>query len=123
MGHPLTVASVLLAALGLAGCGQSTIDSGKTAEFVRSHYTGPESLKTVDCPKGVASKKGTNFDCKLTGVKGDHAIVTVHITNDSGRVIIGPGVGGHQYREEPRIVHADQARREMGLSARSPPRL
>jgi hypothetical protein len=90
-------AAALAPAFALAGC-SSTIDSGKANQLIRkavANGNGSFKVKAVDCPGGVTAKAGGTFTCKvsLTQVSDGsvhRGTVTVHMTNASGHVVIGP---------------------------------
>lgn len=80
----------LAGVLALAGCGGGpTIDHRKAERFVREQLLGPRPA-TIDCPKGVESKKGRSFGCTVIFRDGTSATVTVHVVSDSGRVSVAP---------------------------------
>ncbi len=79
-----------VAALALAGCGQTVIDQGRAQQFVRSHWVGSDPLTSVKCPSGVAAKAGTTLNCQLATQGGHHGYVTVHIVDNKGGVEINP---------------------------------
>jgi hypothetical protein len=90
-------AAALVPAFALAGCA-STIDNGKANQLIRKAVAsgdGTLKLKSVDCPGGVTAKAGGTFTCKvsLTQVSNGSVhsgTVTVHMTNSSGHVVVGP---------------------------------
>jgi len=89
MAARLPLAS-LAALLLVAGCGGGrTIDHVKAEKFVSDHLEGPRPA-SVDCPKGVESKKGKTFGCTVIFQDGTSATVTVHVVNDGGRVSVSP---------------------------------
>jgi len=82
----LTLPFIGLAAL--AGCGSTTIDSGKAQAFLNTAIQ--PTPKTVKCPNGIQAKKGRSFDCSVVAVNGLRYRVTLHIIDDSGHVKVGP---------------------------------
>jgi hypothetical protein len=90
-------AAAVVPAFALAGC-SSTIDSSKANQLVRkavANGNGTLKLKSVDCPDGVTAKAGATFTCKVSLTQvSDGSVhsgtVTVHMTNSSGRVVVGP---------------------------------
>jgi hypothetical protein len=77
------------AALALAACGSTTIDSGKVEQLVRDSAAAPKPER-VQCPAGVQARKGEVFRCRLFYARGKQATLTVHIENDNGRVSFAP---------------------------------
>ena len=88
MAARLPLAS-LAALLLMAGCGGKTIDHVKAERFVSDHLEGPRP-SSVECPKGVESKKGRTFGCTVIFADGTSATVTVHVVSGSGRVSVSP---------------------------------
>jgi hypothetical protein len=82
-------------ALALAGCGTTTIDSGKAAQLIRNavNSAGNVKVKSVSCPDGVTAKKGATFDCKLTVTAPDGSVhngtVTIHQLDANGHIHAG----------------------------------
>jgi len=79
---------LLLPLTALAGCGSTTIDSGKAQSFLNGAIQ--PTPKTVKCPSGIQAKKGRSFDCSVVAVNGLRYRVTLHIIDDSGHVKVGP---------------------------------
>jgi hypothetical protein len=79
-----------LAALPLAACGTTEIDSGKVEKLVLDNVAAPKPTR-VDCPDGVTARKGEVFYCKLEYPGRGPARLTVHIDSDEGRVSFKPG--------------------------------
>ena len=77
------------AALVLAGCGGTTIDSGKVEKLIGDNLAGPRPDR-VDCPSGVDADKGSTFECKIEYAGRTPATVTIHIEDEDGRVSFGP---------------------------------
>ena len=80
-------ASALGAVLALTGC-STEIDSGKAANLVTRMFN--HKPKSVSCPTGVTAKKGGTFQCRATEPDGTKYVITIHMTNSSGNVEVGP---------------------------------
>jgi uncharacterized protein DUF4333 len=83
-----SLAALLAAAAGCGG-GGATIDHRRAEKFVGDQLLGPRPA-SIDCPKGVESKKGKTFGCTVIFRDGTSATVTVHVVSDSGRVRVSP---------------------------------
>ena len=68
----------------LAGCGTTTIDSGKAEAFLRRAISPAPS--SVSCPSNVKAQAGRTFQCTFVGADGRNYSVTMHMTNSSGGV-------------------------------------
>lgn len=76
------------AALALASCGESTIDSEKGERFIRGVVTEQVGARvaTVACPDDVATKKGGTFTCSVAATDGTKGDVLVTQRDDKGNV-------------------------------------
>ena len=82
--RPAAAIPALLALTALAGCGSTTIDSGKAESFLDGSLQ--PSPRSVTCPKNVTVKKGRTFACTVVAANGRRYSVTIHIVDDSGHV-------------------------------------
>jgi Domain of unknown function (DUF4333) len=85
-------ALLLSVTIALAGCGSPAVIDHKKAEaafrkLVASYHDKQPTL--VQCPAGIAAKKGATFECTVTIANGSRATVTEHILNDSGSLAVG----------------------------------
>ncbi len=87
-----TLAPAAVAGLLVAGCGTNEIDPKKADKLITESVAkgGNFTAKSVKCPSGVKAKKGGTFTCSLTLSNGRTATATVHMTNDSGHIVVGP---------------------------------
>jgi hypothetical protein len=87
-----TLAPAAVAGLLVAGCGTTEIDHSKAETLIKGSIAkaGNVTAKSVTCPSGVKAKKGGTLTCKITLTDGRTATATVHMTNDSGHIVIGP---------------------------------
>jgi hypothetical protein len=81
MRLPAVLLAVPVLALSLAACGDQTKDVEKdVAKLLGSRgYPGAK----VDCPKKVDVKKGTTFDCAVSGT--ELSKVTIRINDAKGQ--------------------------------------
>jgi hypothetical protein len=86
-GAPLAIVLVL-AAFGLAACGESKLDTDRAEAAIRSGITRQTGLKidTVRCPDDVKARKGETFRCVATASNGQRARVEVTQRDDEGSV-------------------------------------
>jgi hypothetical protein len=72
---------VLLLLFG--GCGETVVDSTKTADTIKSTLEKSEGLKikSVDCPSDVEVKAGSTFTCTVVEKGGQSQIATLKIRN------------------------------------------
>ncbi len=79
---------LLLAALALASCGESTIDSAKGEKFIRGVVAKQVGARvaTVTCPDDVKTKKDATFSCSVAGDDGSKGDVLVTQRDDDGNV-------------------------------------
>jgi hypothetical protein len=85
------VAPLAASLVALCGCsasvGGNKIDHKKAEDVARKVAgSGTVQLKTVTCPSGVDAKKGADFDCDLVYADGTKGTITIHQTDDSGRI-------------------------------------
>ena len=78
------------AALAVAACGSTKIDSGKVEQLIRENAGQPTPERIV-CPDGVEARKGDVLRCRLFYARGREATVTVHIEDGDGHVSFQPG--------------------------------
>jgi len=82
------LAALALAALLLAGCGETVIDDVKTEDAIEQNLEDSlgKKVTSVDCPSGVEVEAGSSFDCtvKLSGGKSETA--TLKILNEDADV-------------------------------------
>lgn len=73
-----------------AACSRETkIDSGKTETLIQDQVT--PRPKAVTCPGDVSAERGKSFECGIEMQNGQRGTITVHMTDDKGRIRIGPG--------------------------------
>jgi NAD(P)H-hydrate repair Nnr-like enzyme with NAD(P)H-hydrate epimerase domain len=82
--------SAAVAALVLAGCGGTVIDSAKTEEQLKANLSNSleEKVAVVDCPSGVEVEKGKTFDCSVKLDKGEEQTVTLKILNEDADISV-----------------------------------
>ncbi len=80
----------LLAALALASCGESTIDSAKGEKFIRGVVAKQVVVRvaTVTCPDDVKRKQGATFSCSVAGDDGSKGNVLVTQRDDDGNISV-----------------------------------
>ncbi|HWV87255.1 MAG TPA: DUF4333 domain-containing protein [Capillimicrobium sp.] len=75
-------------ALGVAACGDKTIDHEDLQETLGtqlSQQAGVDPAQvSVSCPEGQEVEQGNEFDCELTAPNGDKVRVIVTLTDDDG---------------------------------------
>jgi Domain of unknown function (DUF4333) len=97
-------AVALVAAVVLAGCGETVLDTTKIEEQVKSDLEkslptrkdlqkelgigADEKIKAVDCPSGVEVKAGEKFTCKISFANGVEGTETFEVINDKADVHI-----------------------------------
>jgi hypothetical protein len=83
----LAVAAII-AALALAACGGSTIDSddleAQLAEQLSAEAGADPAEVSVSCPEDIEAEEGREFDCTLIAPNGDEVRVEVTLTDDEG---------------------------------------
>lgn len=108
--------------VAMAGCGGSTVSARKAEVLVKRSLDQPST--SVNCPNGVAIKKGRSFDCNIGFRNGDTAIVRLHETNNTGEVSASAKdfkvttIGGAAARQ---VVLSWAANRKVGLASVSCP--
>ena len=72
----------------LAGCGETTINTGKGERFITKEVETQlgAKVKSVKCPSDVEPKKGGTFDCTVTGDDGTKGIAKVTQKDAKGNV-------------------------------------
>lgn len=79
-------ALVATAALVVAGCGDSTVDTDAMEEDLRTQLSEDAGVDpaevSVECPDDQKAEEGTEFECTLTAPNGDDVKVEVTLTND-----------------------------------------
>jgi hypothetical protein len=76
---------LLAAALLVAGCGETVIDSTKLEEQLQASLSNSqgEKISAVDCPSDVEVEKGTTFKCSIKAEKGAEQVATIEIRNQN----------------------------------------
>jgi len=90
VNHASRLICVLAASslLGLAACGQQTLDTTKAEGVIAqgiSQQTGAKGV-TVDCPSDVKLEQGNDFECQAKTPQGQQSPVAVRQTDDKGSV-------------------------------------
>ena len=82
---PFAVLAVV-ASLGLAACGEETLEQGSIEDNVKSQYkqVAQKDLKEVSCPDDASAKKGTKFECEATTASGKKIAFKFENTDDEG---------------------------------------
>ena len=80
MRRHLAVLAVPFAVVAFAGCGDQTKEVEKSVANLLKEGGFPNSK--VDCPSSVEVKKGSTFDCKVTGSQATKT--TIRINDDAG---------------------------------------
>lgn len=76
------------ASFALAGCGESTLDTGKIESEIKPEVedqTGTRDV-AVSCPDDVEAEEGAEFECDLTAAGGVKAKVAITQEDDDGNV-------------------------------------
>jgi NAD(P)H-hydrate repair Nnr-like enzyme with NAD(P)H-hydrate epimerase domain len=82
--------SLAVAAVLVAGCGETVIDSAKTEAAIEQNLqksTG-QKISSVDCPSGVEVDPGATFECEVSLAGGKREIVSLKILNDDADVAV-----------------------------------
>lgn len=81
---------LLAAAVLVAGCGETIIDSQKTEEQLKANLSNSlkEKISSVDCPSDQKVEKGATFDCSVKLQKGQEQTVTLKIRNDDADISV-----------------------------------
>ncbi len=81
-GIALTLASL---ALGLAACGEKTIDAASAEQTVTDFVTEESGFEAEDmsCPEDVPAEEGEEFECEFTGPEGPY-VASVRIDSVDG---------------------------------------
>ena len=91
MRRLLTLSLLLAVPVGLAACGESTVDVDKAEKEIRDGYVKQvrgASVKDIECPDDIAGKKGTKVTCKMTLARDVQLDVSLEVTSeeDGGRI-------------------------------------
>ncbi len=77
-------------AFGIAGCGDTVIDSSKAEDTIQASLEkslGGE-IRAVSCPANQKVEAGTTFSCTVVFPDGDKETVTLKIRNDDADLSI-----------------------------------
>ncbi len=88
---PVLAALVLaLAALPLAGCGGTVLDTTKTEEQLQASLSKSlhEKVSSVDCPSGQEVEAGATFTCSVKLSSGETRTATLKIRNKDADVSV-----------------------------------
>ncbi len=90
MAPVLAALSLALAALSLAGCGGTVIDTTKTEEQLQASLTKSlnEKVSSVDCPSDQEVEAGATFTCSVKLSGGETRTVTLKIRNNEADVSV-----------------------------------
>jgi hypothetical protein len=80
--------ATILGALGLAGCGDTVIDSAKIEDAIQADLESSlhEKIKTVECPSDQKVEPGQTFTCTVDYADGKRATATLKIRNEDADV-------------------------------------
>jgi hypothetical protein len=86
--HRLLIPLLAAGALGVAGCGDKKLDTGKLEGKIKDgiEKQAGVKIKKVSCPGSVKVKKGNTFNCKATTSTGQTANVKVTQQDSKGNV-------------------------------------
>jgi hypothetical protein len=81
---------LLAAAVLVAGCGETIIDSQKTEEQLEANLSNSlkEKVSSVDCPSDQKVEKGATFNCSVKLQKGEEQTVTLKIRNSDADISV-----------------------------------
>ncbi|HVY77845.1 MAG TPA: DUF4333 domain-containing protein [Solirubrobacterales bacterium] len=73
------------AAVAIAGCGETVIDSAKLEDQLKASLSNSlgEKVSAADCPSGVEVEKGATFKCSIKLRKGEEQVATIEIRNEN----------------------------------------
>jgi hypothetical protein len=82
----VAVPIALAAAVGLAACGKTTIDTGSAERSISENIQKQlgQKPKSVKCPSEIEAKKGGTFTCTVTAADGSKATIKATQTDDNG---------------------------------------
>jgi hypothetical protein len=87
---PLALAALglLAAAVLVAGCGETVIDSAKTEAALEENLRGSlhKRISSVECPSDVKVEAGTSFQCTVNLAGGKAETATLRIRNKEADV-------------------------------------
>ena len=89
MGNRWCGIALALAAVIGSGCGSREIEPDKAEAFIRGAVR--PAPRAVHCPDGVKVEKGKTLRCDVTTTDGGRATITLHMTDDDGKVAVRPG--------------------------------
>ncbi|HEX4463058.1 MAG TPA: DUF4333 domain-containing protein [Solirubrobacterales bacterium] len=81
---------LVAAAVLVAGCGETIIDSQKTEEQLEANlsHSLKEKVSSVDCPSDQKVEKGATFNCSVKLQKGEEQTVTLKIRNSDADISV-----------------------------------
>ncbi|PTL59055.1 DUF4333 domain-containing protein [Paraconexibacter algicola] len=92
MRRPLALlATVALVPLGLAGCGEATVDADKIESEIRTGFESQvpgAKVASIDCDEDIPGTKGSRGACRMTRDGDVRLLVSVTVTSeeDDGRI-------------------------------------
>ena len=83
----LAAGLAVAAVLGLAACGEKTLDTGDAERQIADKLDELRNVrpKEVSCPDEMKAKKGQRYRCTITAPNGEKIGATVEMTDDDGR--------------------------------------
>jgi Domain of unknown function (DUF4333) len=76
----LTLTAAVALLLGIAACGETTIDQNSEVDLVNKQLADQNlKAKTVDCPDDVEAKEGETFECDVTLTNGNTGTYTIEV--------------------------------------------
>lgn len=87
-----TAVPLLVAALALASCGESTVDAATAEALIRSAVANQIQARvaSVVCPGGVKRERGRRFTCLVTGTDGSKGVANVTPREGGGLSVRAP---------------------------------
>ena len=83
----LAAGLAVAAVLGLAACGEKTLDTGDAERQIADKLDELRNVrpKEVSCPDDMKAKKGETYRCTITAPNGEQIGATVEMTDDDGK--------------------------------------
>ena len=84
--HFVAVPVALAATVGLAACGDTTIDTSSAEKSISQNIQKQlgQKPKSVSCPSTIKAKKGATFTCTVTAADGAKATIKATQTDANG---------------------------------------
>ncbi|MBW8059316.1 MAG: DUF4333 domain-containing protein [Solirubrobacterales bacterium] len=90
LGRSGALAALVAAAIAVAGCGETVLDSAKIEDSIQRDLrrSAGMNVSAVACPSGVEVERGATFTCTVTLAGGEEETAKLRILNEDADIAL-----------------------------------